>query len=288
MELADRFILHSAISHYGGPSYIQQVIDDGTDWELDDEPSLHEMFHENSKIRQIGLENRQRSINAMAAHPPIRFVNAKDFDGFPSIELPAPDGIAEHRRAEQPVDAQRGIPEVSILLSTCLDFAASQVEPPASGDSSLKHGRNYLAEQFDPVDIYVVIVNVPSIEAGIYYYYPSRHRLYRVDRNDQNLFERLCAAGIVDGLEDVNALAVLVGIFRRTVWLFGERGYRYALLETDMIVERLCSASLSLGLYAHRQEEFVDDVLNRLLGVNGVDESVLYCVALSAATLGSH
>ena len=65
-------------------------------------------------------------------------------------------------------------------------------------------------------------------------------------------------------------------IFARTTCKYGQRAYRYIYLDAGHIAENLALAAVSLGLGTCQIGALFDDEVNRLLGVDGVEESIVY------------
>jgi SagB-type dehydrogenase family enzyme len=61
---------------------------------------------------------------------------------------------------------------------------------------------------------------------------------------------------------------------------YGERSYRFALLEAGHIAQNLLLAATAEGVAALPVGGFVEDKLNALLGLNGRDEFAVYLILL--------
>ena len=61
---------------------------------------------------------------------------------------------------------------------------------------------------------------------------------------------------------------------------YGERGYRFMLLEAGHIAQNALLAANALGLGACPFGGFIDDDLDRLLGIDGLDEVSLYLIGV--------
>jgi len=72
----------------------------------------------------------------------------------------------------------------------------------------------------------------------------------------------------------------------RTVWKYGERGYRYVLLDAGHVAENIQLEATSLGLGSCAVGAFFDDELNELLGVNPEEEFALLAVAVGHRLAG--
>jgi SagB-type dehydrogenase family enzyme len=124
-----------------------------------------------------------------------------------------------------------------------------------------------------------VVHDVSGLERGVYHYVPREHALERLRVMDAR------AAMVVAGVgQEMMGLAqtclVLSAIFQRTRWRYRERTYRYVLLEAGHIAQNVYLAATSLGLGACAVGAFLDDELNRLLGLDGDQEAVLYVITV--------
>jgi SagB-type dehydrogenase family enzyme len=63
-------------------------------------------------------------------------------------------------------------------------------------------------------------------------------------------------------------------------WRYGERGYRYLLLDAGHICQNLYLSGLSLGCGTCAIAAFEDDDLNSVLDLDGQDEFVVYGASL--------
>jgi SagB-type dehydrogenase family enzyme len=69
---------------------------------------------------------------------------------------------------------------------------------------------------------------------------------------------------------------VWTAIFERSKWKYRQRAYRYVYLDTGHIAENLALAATSLGLGSCQIGALFDDEVNLIIGVDGIEESVLY------------
>ena len=73
------------------------------------------------------------------------------------------------------------------------------------------------------------------------------------------------------------AVVVLIsGVFQRTKRKYGERGYRYVLLDVGHLGQNIYLACTALGLAVMTTCGFFDEPANELLRLDGIDESMLY------------
>lgn len=126
-----------------------------------------------------------------------------------------------------------------------------------------------------PIETYVVVNNVQDLEPGLYHYWIRAHELERLRAGD---LRQAIAAAAVGQTMCAAAAAVFVwtAIFARTTSKYGQRAYRYIYLDAGHIAENLALAAVSLGLGTCPIGALLDDEVNKLLEVDGVEESVVY------------
>jgi len=124
-----------------------------------------------------------------------------------------------------------------------------------------------------------VVHDVATLHPGLYHYAVSDHALERL--RAANLRGELLLAGIgQEMLGQAQVCFALSAIFQRTRWKYRERTYRYILLEAGHIAQNLYLAATSLGLGACAVGAFLDDALNKLLGLDGEQEAALYLISV--------
>lgn len=130
-------------------------------------------------------------------------------------------------------------------------------------------------------ELYVAAARVRGLAPGIYYYEVAHHRLVEVAKGFEPA--QLAAAIESPALIDAAAAAILLSnVFARYSWRYANRGYRYALIDSGHIGENLRLAAASAGLAQRDFLDFCDDVVNDLLGIDGVAEAVCSVHALGA------
>lgn len=126
-----------------------------------------------------------------------------------------------------------------------------------------------------PLELYVISGNVTGRSPGLDHYDPRQHGLTRLASGDflQNIAE---AIFVPEALEGAAAVFVLSAMFGRSKVKYGERAYRFALMEAGHATQNLCLAAEAAGLGACPIGGFIDDQMNDLIHVDGVEEAVLY------------
>jgi SagB-type dehydrogenase family enzyme len=131
------------------------------------------------------------------------------------------------------------------------------------------------------IDAYVVCAHVAGLEAGVYHFGPQDFALRRLRRGDFR--GNLCAAAAApEELRDAPVWLVFTSTFWRNAWKYRERTYRHAFWDCGTILANLLAAAASAGIRHRILTGFVDDDVNRLIGVDGRREAAIALVALGS------
>ena len=134
-----------------------------------------------------------------------------------------------------------------------------------------------------PLEVYPVVYRVEGLPEGIYHYDIKNHKLEQLKAGDFRA--KVVAGGLGQNFLGQGSVCFIIsGIWQRTRWKYGERTYRYVLMEAGHIGQNLYLASTSLGLGACAVGAFFDDALNNLLELDGISEAVLYLVSVGKIT----
>jgi SagB-type dehydrogenase family enzyme len=128
-----------------------------------------------------------------------------------------------------------------------------------------------------PLELYPVVLTVEDVEPGVYHYDPFAHRLADLAR-DVALLER--ALVDPDLLARTSVAVVITAVFWRSRFKYGQRAYRFALLEVGHVAQNLLLAAAALELEALPLGGFYDRRLEDAIGIDGVDESALYLLLI--------
>jgi len=130
-----------------------------------------------------------------------------------------------------------------------------------------------------PVEIYPVVNNVEGLERGLYHYDPLGHRLHVLRQADlRGEIARACLDQ--DFLSEAATALVLSAVHPRTAWKYGERAYRYVLLDVGHVSENIQLEAVSLGLGACAVGAFFDEELNQLLEIEEEEEFAVLVIAV--------
>ncbi|MFX1258451.1 MAG: SagB/ThcOx family dehydrogenase [Promethearchaeota archaeon] len=126
-----------------------------------------------------------------------------------------------------------------------------------------------------PIEIYPVVLNIKGIDPGIYHYNIREHNLEMLKSGD---FSIETAKGCLDQMMVVNSNVtfILTAVIERSKWKYLQRCYRYLYLDAGHIGQNFYLVAESLGLGAFTIGAIYDDELNKLLDIDGINETTLY------------
>jgi SagB-type dehydrogenase family enzyme len=139
-----------------------------------------------------------------------------------------------------------------------------------------------------PVELYVAARAVQDLEEGLYHYHAGKSRLERIDedRSGETLFERLAWSAGDSRILEAPATVILTVVVSRSASKYGDRSYRYALLDAGHAAANLLVAARALELRADLLGRFDDREVNRLLGLDA-HEFALLVIPLGGGSRGS-
>jgi SagB-type dehydrogenase family enzyme len=72
----------------------------------------------------------------------------------------------------------------------------------------------------------------------------------------------------------------ITAVFERSVFKYGDRGYRFVLLEAGHVGQNLSLVANGLGLGAVSVGGYFDRKIDGLLGIDGLNHSTVYIISL--------
>lgn len=130
-----------------------------------------------------------------------------------------------------------------------------------------------------PIEVYPIVHNVDGVERGVYHYAYREHALELVRTEDMR--SRVVEQGLgQEFLGQCGAVLFVTMILQRMRPKYQDRSYRYGLLEAGHVGENAYLAATEMGLGACGVGAFMDDAMNEMLGVDGVEEAVVYMLAV--------
>jgi SagB-type dehydrogenase family enzyme len=245
-----------------------------------------ELFHENSKLPpRIAAPNDSLLGGTGTGSRVGDNVEIKAYRTGARTKLPAASrlegsvtDILEGRRS---VRAYPGEPvtlwQLGQLLGWSHGISARPGQTVSSGRTAPSAGGLY------PIEIYVAAQEVSGLAPAVYHYNPKTHSLETVATH--NAFERIRGASLYPEIVGrANLYLMLVAVFARTCQKYGERGYRFVLLDCGHVAQNLHLVGTAVGLGSVGIGGFLDDPLNELLELDGVNEAVVHTIAVGSVS----
>jgi SagB-type dehydrogenase family enzyme len=250
--------------------------------------SLSELYHENSKQRRSDRGFIERII-ATSASPVLyrmMYSSYKRYRPAARTELPEPAetgelaGLIARRRSRRDFATR---PLALESVSALLRFSVGET---AAADEGVGRPRPFRAAPsagaLYPLEAYLVAARVDGLATGVHRYDPAAHALEHIDF--QPRLDALARATAMDELGAAAGMMVVTAIPARSRLKYGERAYRFVLLEAGHVAQNMLLVAEQLGLSACAVGGFVDAEVDTAIGIDGVDEISLYVVALGHPT----
>lgn len=248
--------------------------------------SPSEIFHENTKLRRydvnlarrIGLISMDMTIQKELGRFFKRYLGTKTIP-FPKDLPKSPYSFEEiilrRRSIRQFSGDPLTLPQVANLLQLGNGITAEFRD--ANGELIRYLRAAPSGGGLYPIELYLAAFKVEGLEAGLYHYDVKGNQLEFLNSCEP---DRIESAIFFEGAEKMAALIIMTAIFPRIKFKYGELGYRFALLEAGHIAQNILLAAASLDLGACPLGGFFEDEINQMLGIDGVDETTLYMIAI--------
>ena len=130
-----------------------------------------------------------------------------------------------------------------------------------------------------PIETYIIINKGEGLEKGLYHYNIQSHALERLKVGD---FGEEAAHAALEQEVCMEAPVVFIwtAIFERSKWKYRQRAYRYIYLDAGHIAQNLALSATSIGLGSCQIGAFFDEEINKIVGVEGIEESAIYLSAV--------
>lgn len=258
--------------------------------------SLSEMYHENTKmhpsdVRPWLLPILPTGLTAMSGKTFFeRSANSyKKYDGYPTVQLAqyiqdeTPNslwGAISHRRSRrQYSDA----PIHGEALSTILHYGYGETGNFQGGGNHVRLRAVPSAGALYPLDIYPLVNNVSGMANGLYHYNVQDHSLECLRSGDYlHDVHTMVQPSNNEWLTSAGTILFVTATFKRNQLKYGDRGYRGILLDAGHLSQNILLSSTALGYSACTIVACLDDPVNDFLGIDGVEESILFAISIGS------
>jgi len=150
-------------------------------------------------------------------------------------------------------------PHLALLLEVSLGLSAWKTQ----GNIRWSLRCNPSSGNLHPTEAYLVCPDLPDLPAGVHHYHSLEHALER----------RLIPGSFWNQAWPApGALVGLTSIYWREAWKYGERAYRYCQHDVGHALAAIRLAAASLGWKAVLLDEWGDEAVAKLLGVDRREE----------------
>jgi SagB-type dehydrogenase family enzyme len=191
---------------------------------------------------------------------------------------PVRDVVGSRRSVREFTDAAIGLEELSLLLwgtqgvrQRLGDKATFRTVPSAGARHAFETA--------------IFVSRVQGLEAGAYQYLALSHALRRLAvETEQDAYAAVTAACLGQACVAGSAATFLwIADVERMTWRYGQRGYRYLLLDAGHVSQNLYLLATSLGLGACAIAAFDDEALAALLALDREQLLPIYLTTLGRA-----
>jgi SagB-type dehydrogenase family enzyme len=256
-----------------------------------DDPA--EAYHEASKVSPTQIGRQIEGARRLEASPDLQLSSTRAVRrlGRPAAALPPPQRpdcalfeAIETRRSRRefgtaPIDAA----ELAALLHGAYGVTGRLESSAGNGTLPLRAvpsgGALY------PLEVYLAALRVDGLDPGLYHFDPLICCL-EIVRAGLAVDELAALSTYPEIVSPCAALLLIAAVFGRTRFKYGLRGYRFALLEAGHVGQNVVLVASALGLAAVPLGGFYDRPTDAFLGLDGVNESTLYTIAIGRLSAG--
>ncbi len=244
--------------------------------------SISELFHENTKLQpyvfEFGRINELSKIEIQTMASAFKEYSLASKIPLPTIETEKKDlvsfkeVITTRRSVRNFADKKIALNELSTILFQTYGITGSI---PIPGGEKQNFRASPSAGALYPAEIYLAIRKIEGVSPGLYHYNVPNHELELLkEGNPTAKLNEICCGQ--EHIDKASVVFLISGVVARTKSKYGERGYRYVLLDIGHLGQNLYLSCTALGLAVMTTCGFYDDLANDYLGINGIDETTFY------------
>ena len=130
-----------------------------------------------------------------------------------------------------------------------------------------------------PIETFCLAFQVEGLAPGAYFYNTQKHRLEQFAAADFR--PNLCAGtNLKEEIKAASFCIALSAVLPRSSFKYGQRAYRFVLLEAGHIAQNTLLAAEGLGLGGLPIGGFFDNDINAVLNLDGCQEFVVYLLLI--------
>jgi SagB-type dehydrogenase family enzyme len=248
--------------------------------EPDGPPRLWESFHENSKIGRYDTGLAEADVRAWMGMllESLEFTSRRQVRlprKLSRLDMPLEEAIRRRSSSRRLTDGEVSLRDLATMLHYGYGITRSRKEEsvPRALRSVPSAGALF------PLEIFIQATNVGELPMGTYHYSPARHSLslLKAGGHKRELAEAVLQPPVAKGC---SLFMFITAVFERSTFKYGDRGYRFVLLEAGHVAQNIALCAASLGLGCLPIGGFLDRKIDGFLDLDGITHSTLYLVAL--------
>lgn len=244
------------------------------------EDHIWELYHENSKLGRYDIhpfdsEILQRMHESHESLPFIGYPTTELLRTLPPLTIPLDKAILSRT-------TNRNLQPVSIALdtlSTLLHYAYGVTRDNAETGLPRPFRTIPSAGALYPLEIFFFSSHLHSQPPGLYHYNPTSHsiRLVLLGDHTQQISDCLVQSELV---QTASLVFFITAFFDRSIFKYGDRGYRFIFLEAGHVAQNINLVSRALGLESINIGGFFDREIDTFLSFDGITQSTIYMITI--------
>lgn len=252
------------------------------------EHAAWELFHENSKLGRYfpGLSDEQ------VVQKTQELYESLPFEGYPQVPLPTPLTIPAVSLTEailSRTSVRNFSPRTFSLeeIATLLHYAYGITRDNQGTNLPRPFRVVPSGGALYPLEIFFHCTNIEGQTPGLYHYNAAGHHIRRLREGDER---QAIAESIIqpDVAQESSLVVFITAMFERTVFKYGDRGYRFTLLEAGHVAQNMNLVSTALELGCVNIGGFYDREIDEYLEIDGVTHSTVYMLGIGGKPTHSH
>ncbi len=240
------------------------------------------VLHTSKNFHRISKEHRPIPYDSKDWPSEWTTIFYKEYERFPKINLIEKkishdlfEAIAKRRSQRDFKREAVSIEEISLLLKYSCGIV--------SKSESHSHRAQPSGGGRFPVEIYPIVfrsgLGADYLKGGIYHYNVKGHQLDILEQKEFSDAE-INKIFTYPWVSEASFAILMTAVFWRNQNKYGERGYRYILLEAGHIGQNIYLVSEALGLKCCALAGTHDQNAEKLLDIDGQTESIIYSFAI--------
>jgi SagB-type dehydrogenase family enzyme len=239
-----------------------------------------ETYHENSKTGRYDAYPKNETVLARMREIP----ESLSYDSFPVVALPTSrvpftlsleEAMVARATARRMESCKISLEHISALFGLAYGITRDLREQgyPRTFRTVPSGGGLY------PLEIYFHTRAAEGLDAGTYHFSPDSNLLHQIRRGDDT--DTIAKALVQQNLATQSALQYfLTAVFERSYFKYGERSYRFILIEAGHVAQNINLVATACGLGCVNIGGFFDREVDSFLGLDGIAHSTIYMGAI--------